>query len=121
MASCIAVLQGPWRVTPFPPHEVRRDVVACWAMGLVRFASCACDWGPVVGVPGPRLVLWGSFLRQWGPDTGSPEPRNPLPRVDQARGPLQIPGEEALWASLPDTPPLIRLQRPGPPQAPQDV
>ena len=63
---------GPWTVTPSPLPEVCRGIVACWAMGLVRFASFACEGGPVVGLPGPRLVLWGSFLCKWGPDTGSP-------------------------------------------------
>ena len=50
-SSCIAVPTGPWTVTRSSPHEVRRGIVARWAMGLVRFASFARGQSPVSDPP----------------------------------------------------------------------
>ena len=74
-SSCVAFLTGPWTVTRSFPHVACQGIIACWALGLVRFASFVCRWGPVVGLLGPRWVMgWAGFQLRGGSGSGSGSP-----------------------------------------------
>ena len=70
-SSFVGFLTGPWTVTRSFLHVVCQGIAACWAMGLVRFASVACEWGPAVGL-WASVGAVGVFSFKWCPDTRFP-------------------------------------------------